>query len=84
MNSMEKIIGYQWYINYGCDQYVPQERTYATVEETQSAIIEYLNGSPIPLSACGIDKVENDDGCIEVLEQVIVPTTRYWEDDEVK
>lgn len=79
---MEKIIGYQWYINYGCDQYVPQEHTYATVEETQAAIAEYLDGSPIPLSACGIDKVEDDDGCIEVLEQVIVPTTRYWEDEE--
>jgi hypothetical protein len=75
---MKKVIGYQWYINFGCHQYVPQEHTYATIEETENAIAEYLDGSPIPLSACGIDKVENDDGFIEVLEQVIIPTTCFW------
>ena len=41
---------------------------------------EYLKGSKIPLSACGIDLVEDDDECIEVVERVVEPTETYYED----
>ena len=72
--------GYRWFIKFGCGLYEPQERTYPTLDEVKSAMADYLADSDIPLSACGIDLVEDDDGCIEVVERVIDPTETYYED----
>ena len=76
---MGKEKGYRWFIEVGCEEYEPEECTYPTLEETKTAMKKYLEGSKIPLSACGIDLVENDDGCIEVLERVVKPTETYYE-----
>lgn len=73
-------IGYRWFVRFGCEVYEPQEHTYSTFDEVKSAMQEYLADGEIPLSACGIDMVEDDDGCIEVLECIIAPTTIYYED----
>ena len=73
-------IGYRWFINFGCRLYEPQEITYPTISQVKSAMADYLADSDIPLSACGIDLVEDDDGCIEVLERVFTPTETYYED----
>lgn len=65
--------GYRWYINFASGQYEPQEETFPTLEQAQNAMEEYLSPA-FPRAACGIDKVEDDDGCIEVLEHIIMPT----------
>lgn len=78
-------IGFQWYIRYCYEDTIVQERTFDSLEETQDAIASFLKNSEAPLSCCGIDKVEDDDGYIRVLEHIVVPTTRYWgawEEDE--
>ena len=72
--------GYRWFIKFGWGSYEPQECTYPTLDEAKSAMAEYLKGSKIPLSACGIDLVEDDDECIEVVERVVEPTETYYED----
>lgn len=72
--------GYRWFIKFGCGLYEPQERTYSTLDEVKSAMVDYLADSNIPLSACGVDLVEDDDGCIEAVERVIDPTETYYED----
>ena len=73
-------IGYRWFIKFGCGLYEPQEHTYPTLEEVKSAMADYLTDSDIPLFACGIDLVGDDDGCIEVIERVVEPTETYYED----
>ena len=74
------ITGYRWFVKFGCGLYEPQERTYPTLDEVKSAMADYLTDSDISLSACGIDLVEDDDGCIEVVERVVNPTETYYED----
>ena len=75
-------IGYQWYIKYARGSYTPQDYIYSSVEKTKQAINTFIKGTNIPLLACGIDKVENDDGAIETIEEIIVPSKIYYEDDE--
>jgi hypothetical protein len=41
---------------------------------------DYLTDAPFPLSACGIDKVIDDDGDIEIIERIKMPTTVYGEE----
>lgn len=79
---MKKVIGYQWYIKYACGAYVPEECIYPSVEGAEQAIATYIKDTAIPKSAIGIDKVENDDGFIEDIEQIVVPTGVYYEDAE--
>lgn len=43
-------------------------------------MVDYLADSNIPLSACGIDFMQDDDGSIEVVERVMNPTETYYED----
>ena len=71
-------IGFQWYARCSYEDDVLQERTFDSLEEVLEAIARYLENSPIPWSACGIDKVKNDEGYIRILEQIVVPTTTYW------
>lgn len=71
--------GYRWFIKLSCELYEPQEQTYPTLDKVKSAMIDYLADSNIPLSACGIDFVEDDDGCIWVAERVVDPTETYYE-----
>jgi hypothetical protein len=73
-------IGYQWYVDCGCEVYVPEEYTYPTLDEIKTAIEEYLKDSPFSMSACGIDKVEDDNGYISVIEKIVVPTSKHWEE----
>lgn len=73
---MTKKIGYRWYINFRRGKYEPQENTYSTLEKAKEAMEEYLSPN-FPRTACGIDKVEDDDGFIDVLEQVIIPMIVY-------
>lgn len=76
-------IGFQWYLRYCYMDEVLQEYTFDSLEGAQNAIVRYFEGRPIPWSACGIDKVEDDEGYIRVLENIVVPTTTYWgEEDE--
>ncbi len=70
------MIGYRWYINFASGQYEPEETTYPTVDKARSAMEDYLS-SNFPRSACGIDKVEDDDGFIEVLEHIILPKEKF-------
>ena len=72
--------GYRWYVQCVCYQYEPVEHTFSTIEEVTSDINDYLADAPFPLSACGIDKVEDDDGEIEIIEHIKVPTTVYGEE----
>ena len=74
------ITGYRWFIKFARGLYEPQERTYPTLDEAKSAMADYLADSKIPLSACGIDLVEDDDGCIEVIERAVDPTETYYID----
>ena len=74
------IKGYRWFIKFGYGMYEPEERTYLTLEEAINAMKKYLIGSDIPLSACGIDFAQEEDGSIEVLERIISPTETYYED----
>lgn len=71
-------IGFQWYARCSYEDDVLQERTFDSLEEVLEAIARYLENSPIPWSACGIDKVEDDEGYIRILEEIVVPTTIYW------
>lgn len=64
--------GYRWYINFTSGQEEPQEKTYSTLNEVQNAIEEYLSPN-FPRTVCGIDMVEDDDGSIELLENIILP-----------
>jgi hypothetical protein len=32
------------------------------------------------MSACGIDKVKDDNGYISVIEKIVVPTSKHWEE----
>ena len=68
--------GYRWYINFASGQYEPEEKTFPTLEQAQNAMEEYLSLA-FPRVACGIDKVEDDDGCIEVLEHIITPAEEF-------
>ena len=65
-------IGYRWYVNCVDGKYEPQEITYSTLPKAQQAIKEYFS-SDFRRSKCGIDKVIDEDGCIEVLENIILP-----------
>lgn len=71
-NKMNSKIGYRWYVTGVDGEYEPQEITYLTLPEAQQAMEEYLSPN-FPRSKCGIDKVMDDDGCIEVLENIILP-----------
>lgn len=75
---MEKIIGYQWYINCGGEEYMPTETTFSTLNDVYASIKDYN----LPETACGIMKVENEEGCITILETIKTPTTTYYEDSE--
>ena len=76
-------IGFQWYVRCSYEDDVLQEYIFDSLEEVLEAITKYLEGCTIPWSACGIDKVEDDEGFISILEQIVVPTTTYWgEEDE--
>ncbi len=68
--------GYRWYINFETGQYEPEEKTYPTLSDAQNAMEDYLSPN-FPRSACGIDKVEDDDGFIEVLEHTILPKEKF-------
>ena len=71
-------IGFQWYVRCSYEDDVLQEYTFDSLEEVPEAIAKYFEGRTIPWSACGIDKVENDEGYIRILEQIVVPTATYW------
>ena len=73
-------IGYQWYVKCGYGVYVPEEYTYSTLDEIKTAIEEYLKDAPFSMSVCGIDKVEDDDGYISVIEKIVIPTSEHWEE----
>lgn len=78
-------IGFQWYVRCSYEDDVLQEHVFGSLEEVPEAIAKYFEGRTIPWSACGIDKVENDEGYIRILEQIVVPTTTYcgeYEEDE--
>lgn len=72
--------GYRWYVQCVCYQYEPIEHTFSTLEEVTSHMNDYLTDAPFPLSACGIDKAVDDDGDIELIERIKVPTTIYGEE----
>lgn len=71
-------IGFRWYARCSYEDDALQEYTFDSLEEVLEAIAKYLEGCTIPWSACGIDKVEDDEGYIRILEQIVVPTTTYW------
>ena len=80
-------IGYSWYYKWHYDDFDADSTIYATLEEAQMAMKKYQkNHKSIPLSAYGIDKLDNDEGYVQILERVIIPTTAYWgwgdEEDE--
>lgn len=75
-------IGFRWYARCSYENDVLQEYTFDSLEEVLEAIARYLENRPIPRSACGIDKVEDDEGYIRVLEEIVVPTATYWEEDD--
>lgn len=71
-------IGFQWYVKYCYQDEILQEYTFDSLEAVQEAVTRYLENSHAPRSACGIMKVEDDEGYIRILEHIVVPTTTYW------
>ena len=64
VNMSPPIIGYEWYIKdiLGC--YRPNEKTFLTYEEAlQDGLRDY------DIKYIGVNKIENDDGFITVLEE---------------
>ena len=72
--------GFRWFVKSPCGDYELEEYTYPTFDEVKKGMREYLADSVIPFSACGIDLVEDDDGCITIIERLVEPTETYYED----
>ena len=72
--------GFRWFVKTPCGEYEFEEYTYPTLDEVKEGIKNCLADSVIPFSACGIDLVEDDDGCITVIERLVEPTETYYED----
>lgn len=58
------IIGYEWYIKDSLGWYRPHEKTFLTYNEALQDGLKYYD-----IIYIGINKIENDDGLITVLEE---------------
>lgn len=78
--------GFQFYIKYPYDFYVPNESTnfYDTVDDACGAAKEYLEwmGGKASMKNIGIDEISIDDGYVEVIREVIVPAEALYIEDE--
>lgn len=65
--------GYRWYIQYADCCYEPTEQTFETIFDCIDDIRVYYEENK-PKCYIGIDFCSDDDGYIQVLKQVVVPT----------
>lgn len=76
---MEKKIGFIWSVNFWHGYYQPTEEVFPTMEECEESIAEY---SQYPRECICIQKAEEDDGWVTVLETIKEATEEYAEPDE--
>lgn len=70
--------GYSWYIRCADGPYQPTEEIFPTLEGLLYSMQDYN----YPLDVCGVDLVEEDEGCVEVMEEILTPLKTYFEDEE--
>ncbi len=72
------IKGYRWYIRLGAwGLYEPHEKTFRTIRE---AIIDAIKNK-YTWKEIGISYCEDDDGFIQVIEEIKEPTKTVWSED---
>lgn len=69
--------GYRWYIKDGMGVYEPHEKTFNSIQGCVSDFIQ----RDYDAKYIGIDCVEDDDGCIEVIEKIAEPKETYYSED---
>lgn len=73
--------GYRWYVQYADCCYEPTEQTFETIVECRDDMMASSYYKEGHLNRyIGIDFCSDDDGYIQVLQQVVIPTGIFYID----